>query len=490
MSLFPENPGTAETARPDLNRRTVLKRAGAISLLAIPAVGLLEACATGGGSDTTNQSNGGTKSAKNPLGVQEDAPVEVVIFAGGYGDTYATKYHVPLYEKAFPKATVKESSTQDIQGTLQPRFSGGNPPDVVDNSGTKFMDFGALIGDNQLQDLTDLLNAPSVDDASKTVKDTLVDGTVEVGTYADKDGNNPKPYVLNYVFTVYGIWYNAKLFQTKGWTVPTTWADFTALLDKIHAAGITPYGYAGANAAYYQYLVILSSAAKLGGADILKSIDNLEDGAWTNDAVKQSATAWAQIGAKYSDKSYLGLIHTNVQLKQDQDQLAFYPSGNWLENEMKDSTPAAFNYAMMPVPSLTASDKLDATSLYATAGEPFIVAAKGKNPKGGLEYLRQMLSKEGAKDFTTATGSLTSVAHASDGMQLSPGLSSSSDALSKAKAAFYYRFDQWYKDLDTELRAATNELFYQGGTADHFCQRMQAKADAIKKDSSIQKFKR
>jgi N-acetylglucosamine transport system substrate-binding protein len=484
MSLSPENPGTAETAKPDLSRRTVLKRASAIGLLAVPAVGLLEACATGGDSTPTDQSTGGAKSSTNPLGVDAKAAVEVVIFAGGYGDTYATKYHVPLYEKAFPDAKVNESSTQDIQGTLQPRFSGGTPPDVVDNSGTKFMDFGALISDGQLQDLTDLLNAPSVDDASKTVKDTLVDGTVEVGTYSGK------PYVMNYVFTVYGIWYNAKLFQTKGWTVPATWADFTALLDKIKAAGVTPYGYAGAIAAYYQYLVILSSAAKLGGADILKNIDNLADGAWMADPVKQSAAAWAEIGAKYSDKSYLGLIHTNVQLKQDQDQLAFYPSGNWLENEMKDSTPAGFNYAMMPVPSLTASDKLDASSLFATAGEPFIVAAKGKNPKGGLEYLRRMLSKEGAKDFTTATGSLTSVAHASDGMQLSPGLSSSSDALSKAKTAFYYRFDQWYKDLDTELRAATNELFYQGGSADHFCQRMQAKADAIKKDSSIQKFSR
>jgi N-acetylglucosamine transport system substrate-binding protein len=489
MSLSPETPGTAQTAKPDLSRRTVLRRAAAVGLLAVPAVGLLEACATGGDSPS-DQSTGGTKSAKNPLGVDESAPLEVVIFAGGYSDKYATDYHVPLYKKAFPKATVKESSTQDIQGTLQPRFSGGTPPDVVDNSGTKFMDFGALISDNQLQDLTDLLNAASVDDASKTVKDTLVPGTVEVGTYSDKNGANPKPYVLNYVFTVYGIWYNAKLFQTKGWTAPTTWADFTALLDKIKAAGITPYGYAGANASYYQYLVILTSAAKLAGADILKNIDNLEPDAWTNDAVKQSAAAWAQIGAKYSDKAFLGLKHTDVQLKQDQDQVAFYPSGSWLESEQKDSTPATFNYAMMPVPSLTGADKLPATAVFATAGEPFIVAAKGKNPKGGMEYLRQMLSKEGAKDFTTATGSLTSVAGASEGISMSPGLASSSAALNAAKDTFYYRFDGWYKDLDTELRAATNELFYQGGTADHFCQRMQAKADAIKKDSSIQKFKR
>jgi N-acetylglucosamine transport system substrate-binding protein len=483
MSLSPEIPGVVQATSSTIDRRTLLRRAAAASLVALPAAGLLEACATGGGTPTGG-SSGGAVSATNPLGVKEDAPLEVVIFDGGYHDTYATKYHVPEYQKAFPKATVKESSTQDIQGTLQPRFSGGNPPDVVDNSGSKFLDFGALITDNQLQDLTALYDAASVDDQSKKVRDILVPGTIEQGVY------NGKPFVLNYAYTVYGIWYNKQLFAKNSWTAPKTWADFTALLDKIKAAGIVPYAYAGANASYYQYLVILSSAAKLGGADILKNIDNLEDGAWTADAVKQSAAAWAEIGAKYSDKANLGLKHTDVQLKQDQDKVAFYPSGSWLESEQKASTPASFTYAMMPVPSLTSSDKLEPEALYAAAGEPFIVAAKGKNPKGGMEYLRQMLSKAGAQGFTKETGSLTCVKGAAEGLTLSEGTQSANTALSAAKTTFNYLFDGWYKPLEQELRAATNELFYQGGTADKFVTRMQAKADAIKKDSSITKFHR
>jgi N-acetylglucosamine transport system substrate-binding protein len=480
MTLSPETPATGESGKSDLSRRTVLRRAAAVGVLAIPAVGILDACASGSDSTKTN-TGGGNVSDTNPLGIDPNLPVEVVIFNGGYGDKYATDVHVPLYQKAWPNSKVTESKAEEISTTLQPRFAGGNPPDVIDNSGSKLMDNGALVSAGQLQDLTPLLNAKSVDNPAKTVKDTLVDGTVDSGLYQGK------PYALNYVYTVYGIWYNAKLFASKGWKPASTWSDFTALLDQIKAAGITPYGYAGANASYYQYLVILSSAAKLGGADILKNIDNLEDGAWTVDAVKQAATAWAEIGAKYTDKSFLGLRHTEVQLKQDNDQVAFYPSGNWLENEQKANTPATFEYAMMPVPSLTSSDKLDATALFATAGEGFIVAAQGKNPKGGMEYLRQMLSVAGAKGFTQQTGSLTSVQGASEGLTLPPGLQSSSKALAAAKNTFNYRFDGWYGALDTELRAATNELFYQGGTADKFCTRMQAKADAIKKDPSITK---
>nr|BFE75013.1 hypothetical protein GCM10020092_083140 [Actinoplanes digitatis] len=76
-------------------------------------------------------------------------------------------------------------------------------------------------------------------------------------------------------------------------------------------------------------------------------------------------------------------------------------------------------------------------------------------------------------------------------MEISPGLTSGNKALGAAGAdTFSFRFDTWYKKLDDELRAATNELFYQGGTADKFVTRMQKAADAIKKDPSIEKFTR
>src|SRR6476660_4830442 len=317
--------GSAPETTPDLTRRSVLRSAVALGLVAGPAAGLLSACATNS-DDGDGDKAAGTKSDKNPLGIKEDAPIEVVIFNGGYGDKYATDVHKPLYEKAWPKSQVKLSSTQEISTTLQPRFSGGTPPEFVNNSGAKSMDFGTLVSEGQLQDLTDLFDAPSVDDPAKKVRDTLVPGTVEVGSF------NGKPYVLYYVSTVFGLWYSGKLFKDKGWTAPKTWAEFLALCENIKKAGIAPYAYAGANAAYYQWNVILTHAAKIGGEDVLKHIDNLEDGAWKAEPVRQAAAAWAEIGAKYNLPGAEGLRHTDVQLKQNQYQLAMYPSGDWLEN--------------------------------------------------------------------------------------------------------------------------------------------------------------
>jgi N-acetylglucosamine transport system substrate-binding protein len=357
---------------------------------------------------------------------------------------------------------------------------------MINNSGSNLMDMGAIVKAGQAADLTDLYDAPSWDIAGKTVRETLVPGAIDVGTF------NGKPYAMNYAFTVFGLWYNAKLFAKHNWTPPATWADFTALCDKVKAAGITPFGYAGANASYYMVRAVLTSAAKIGTEQVLKDIDNLKAGAWQAPAIKQAAQAWGEIGNKYINKTFLGLKHTEVQLQQNQDKLAMYPCGSWLENEQAKDTPPTFEYAVMPLPSVTTSDQLPATAINAAASEGYFAAAKGKNPQGGKEYMRAMLSKEGAKGFTELTKSLTVVSGAAEGLTLSPGLTSANKMLSAAgKDVFLgYLFDSWYKKLDDESRSAVNELMFKGGDATKFCDRMEKASQAVAKDSSITKFTR
>jgi N-acetylglucosamine transport system substrate-binding protein len=467
-----------------VDRRTLLRNAGAVGLLAVPAVSMLAACA--GGSDNTQKQATGTKSADNPLGIDDKTGVEIVIFDGGLGTKYATDVDTPLFNKKWPNAKITYSATQTVATTIKPRLNAGSPPDMINNSGSDLMDMGAIVKAGQAADLTDLFAAPSLDIAGKTVADTLVPGAVQQGTY---DG---KPYAVNYSFTVFGLWYNKKLFDKNSWTVPTTWADFTALLDKIKAAGITPFGFAGANASYYMVRAIMTSAAKIGTEQVLKDLDNLKPGAWQAPAIMQAAQAWGEVGNKYINKSFLGLRHTEVQLQQDQDKMAIYPCGSWLENEQAKDTPPTMEYAVMAYPSVTTSDQLPATAINAAAGEIYFAAAKSKNPQGGKEYLRTMLSKEAALGFTKLTKSLTVVSGAADGVTISPGLTSANDLLSKAGKDIFvgYLYDTWYKKLDDASREAANELMFKGGDAKKFCDTMEAASQAVAKDSSITKFTR
>src|SRR5690242_12560662 len=235
-----------------VDRRTILRvaLAGGVVLPALTLAG----CATSGGGSTTNTSAaGGTKSDKNPFGMAANSTVEAVIFNGGYGFDYVT-FAAGVLEKAQPgsKATVKPST--QIAQELQPRFVGGNPPDLIDNSGANAIGLNTIV--DQLEDLNDVFQAKNLE--GTTIKDTLYPGVEAPGTI------NGKLAAINYVQTVYAIWYSASLFEQNGWTVPKTWDEAIALGAKAKAKGKYLMLWGKEAATYYQTLAI-ASAIKEGG---------------------------------------------------------------------------------------------------------------------------------------------------------------------------------------------------------------------------------
>jgi len=461
-----------------INRRDLLRLA-ALAGVAVPVLG---ACAMSGGGPGPVAAVGEV-SATNPLGVLIDKPVEVVIFDGGFGDRYATEIHEPMLRKKHAGLQVKHVSTKEIAKTLRPRFAGGNPPDFVNNDGADNIDFGALVADGQLADLTPLLDAPTWGDPSKKVRDTLSPAALEIGMF---DG---KFVVLPYVNVMWGIWYSTALFEERGWQVPATWAEFLALCEEIKAAGLAPFTYAGKYPGYV-FEPLLTMAAKIGGKDVLTNIDNLEDGAWRIEPVRQAAEAWAEIGAKYLLQGTVGFNHTESQGKQNAGEAAMLPCGTWLENEQKSVAPADFGYAVFPVPSLSASDRMPQATLHSVPSGAYCVPARAANPRGGMEYMRAMLSTEGASRFTGLVGSLTTVKGAT-GSDMPPGLRSASAALTAAgEDTVYWRFASWYREIDSEAGTATGALMSGRIDANAFTERIQRRADSIKKNASIKKFRR
>ena len=194
------------------SRRLFLQRAVLVSVAAAGGGSMLTGCASGGGGSSTE--SGGETSAENPFGVKADAPLDVVIFKGGYGDDYA-KFHEELYKKKFSAAEVKHAGITDIRQQLQPRFNSGNPPDVIDNSGAEQLPLATLADTGQLADLTPLFDAESIDGGK--IRDSLNPVALEAGDYGGK------VLVLNYALEVYGLWYDKTLFDKKGWKPAETW---------------------------------------------------------------------------------------------------------------------------------------------------------------------------------------------------------------------------------------------------------------------------
>ncbi|MET9245089.1 N-acetylglucosamine/diacetylchitobiose ABC transporter substrate-binding protein [Nonomuraea sp. NPDC003709] len=469
----------------EITRRQLLRRLGMTAFVAGPGAGLLSACATAGtgGEPSAAPSITASAGSKNPFGVDPKKPLEVVIFSGGYGDAYAKDLHEELYKKEFPGVSIKHNATQQIGTQLRPRFAGGDVPDVLNNSGPDSMDLAALAAENHLADLTVLFDAPSIDDPAKKIRDTVTPAVI------DNAKINGKDLVLNYTVSHRALWYNAKLFASKGWSLPRTWAEFTALGDTAKQEGILLFAYPGQKGPYYQLWNVLYTAAKIGGNQVIIDIDNLVDNAWNAEPMKQAVTAWVDIQAKYGDKAYFGLDHTQTQVKQLQNKLLFYPVGSWVENEMAKDKPDDFEYAIAPIPDVTAADKMPYGAIQVGVGENFVVAAKGKNPQGGLEYLRIMLSKDGARGFTEKTENLTVVNGAAAGLDLPAGLMSAAKAQDAAGQNIITdaRFEGWYKELFDYGTQQINVVMAGRITPERFCANMQKKADEIKKDDAVAK---
>jgi N-acetylglucosamine transport system substrate-binding protein len=464
-----------------VSRRGLLH--GAAALGAVTGAGALTGCAMGGDSDSDSAK--GDVNATNPLGVKDDAPLEVVIFNGGFGEEYA-KAHEAMYRERYPKAEIKHSATQKINEALQPRFVAGDVPDVLNNSGGYQIDFNGLVSQGALADLGDLLAAPSLDDAKVPVRDTLLPGTVEVGSY---DG---KFLSLNYAYSAYGIWYSEKLFAERGWQYPRTWDQMIALCRQIKAAGIAPWTYPGVHARYMSW-PILAAAGKLGGLDVLKAIDNLEPNAWKHEAVRAAADAFYQLVVDgFIQPGAEGMDHIQSQTEWCRGNAAFISDGSWLENEQKAVTPADFRMAVAPVPSLTTGDRLPFEAIRGAGSEPFVVPAKAKNARGGMDYLRVMLSRKGASDFTAKVNSLTCVRGVGTGGSSSPGLASVTKLLDAAgRNTFTWLYSSYYRPLErNHVNAASADMFARRITAAQFIDRCQQAADEIARDPAVKKYKR
>ena len=462
----------------DPSRRILLKRAGLAAVAVAGGSSFLSACASGGSS--SNEQDRAARTSENPFGVQASAPLSVVIFNGGYGEEYA-KFHESLYNDQFPEADISHKAITDIRQQMQPLFTAGNPPDVLDNAGAEAMPISTLADSGQLADLTELFDADAIGFEGETVRDKLNPVAIESGTYDDK------PMVLNYALQVYGIWYDRALFDQKGWEPAESWDDFLALCEEIKGSGMAPMAHQG-KYPYYIQQVLMDMAVKHGGPEVVYAIDSLESGAWENDSIHAAATALAEIKSKgYMLPGTEGLDHIQSQTRWNEHKAAFIPCGSWLENEQKEVAPKGFETTVAPTPLLPGA-KLPFDCTRVEAAEAFIVPAKAKNVAGGMAYMRKMLSKEGAAEFTKLTAAPTVVDGATEGLDLTPGAESAIALIdSGGDNNWNYYYAVWYTPLDPKIQSVVAELAAGRINADEFCSQAQSAADEIAEDPNTKK---
>jgi len=472
-----EGNATATTNRKDLDRRMFMR--GALAAAAVvPLSSVLAACA-GSGSDDDNKQKTGTKSSENPFGMADKSSVDAVIFDGGYGTDYVS-FAAALMEKNLAGSSVKVSATTEIAQELQPRFVGGDPPDLIDNSGENAIGFATIL--DQLEDLSDVLDANNLEGTK--ISDTLFGGVEAPGTFGDKFA------ALNYVLTVYAVWYSASLFQENGWEPPTTWDEALDLGAKAKAKGKYLFLWGKEAATYYQTLAI-GSAIKEGGDEVRLALENLKEDCWSLPAVQDVFTAMSEIiKAGYVKPGGSGTQFTAAQAQWSNTQDALlYPSGSWIENEMKDQTKSDFQMTGFPEMTVTTSSQMPYTALHSTAGEPFIVPSQAKNVAGGKELLRTMLSKDAATNFAKTKLAPTIVKDTvpADGFGSTALVSQSKMLTDAGSDVFTWGFVDLY-GMNVDQLVVWNSFLAGDKSVTELTSGLQEITDKVREDDSIKKI--
>ena len=323
--------------RASTNRRGFLRGAAAVGVGATLAPYLGKAGIVG--ATTVPPGGEGTAAAGvdavNPFGIADSSTVDAVIFNGGYGIDYV-EFAADIFEQTHEGSTVEVSPSTLIAPELQPRFVSGDPPDIIDNSGAQSIGMATIL--DQLEDLTDVIDAPNLEGV--TIRDTLYGGVLAPGTFEGKLA------AINYALTVYAIWYSSSLFEENRWTPPTTWAEALELGAAAAEQDKYLFGWGQEAATYYQTFCI-DSAIMQGGDEVRLALSNLAEGCWSLQPVQDVfAGLKAIIDAGYMQPGGAGTQFVQAQAQWSNDQSALlYPSGSWIENEMKDTDRRGFRHA-------------------------------------------------------------------------------------------------------------------------------------------------
>jgi alpha-glucoside transport system substrate-binding protein len=295
-------------------------------------------------------------------------------WSGAEGEAFQAV--VDGFAKANPAVQVKVDVVpfDQTQALLTQQFVAGNPPDVA-------VALPGIVRQLSAQGLLRHL-------------DPLWDLWIADGQYNDSlravvAGSDNHSDAVYFKGNVNGlIWYATAVAKARGMaTPPTTWAEYTALLDKIKATGIAPFS-VGAKEVWVPTQWVDPVLLSVAGLD---TYTQLQQGKirWSDPKVVQAFTVLAGLIKNYWPPDALDTSFNDEVCGWVSGKHVFADNGAFV-NGVVSSCDKAFkpgtDYAFFPQPSYQAGNK----PAQAVSGDLFVGAASTKNQAATLAFLRYL----------------------------------------------------------------------------------------------------
>lgn len=221
----------------------------------------------------------------------------------------------------------------------------GSPSDVTEQ----------LIKGKKLYELNNVL-AATIPGETVTVADKIANGFLDTSvTMPYGDG---KTYLAPMFQSPWGLFYNAKLFETKRWNVPTTWDEMWELAEDALAVDMYLFAYYDAEDMESFINALMYS---VGGADFYTAVVNGEEGVWESKEARNFVKILDRL-AKYTHPEFMGLEKDSpeyLHLVIHQDAL-FVPNNTRFTSEMtlqvQSISNGTFAWGMTSLPATSPED--------------------------------------------------------------------------------------------------------------------------------------
>ena len=316
------------------------------------ALALLAGC---GGAPASS----GSTAASGSAGNAENATIKVAALVSGYENTYPGMWQEVC--DAFTAQTginVELTLEQNLEDVLNATMQGGDYPDVIHlATGRPAGLTEQFINGKMIADITDVLDM-TVPGEDVKVGDKIIEGFTE--TSATNPYGDGKTYLAPMFYSPCGLFYNAGLFEEKGWEVPTTWDEMWELGDKAMEEGIYLFTYP--TAGYFDaFLYALMNV--VGGPEFFEKATHYEEGIWETPEADQLFEILDKL-ADYTHPSTPAQANNqdftrNQLMDPCTDEALFMPNGTWIIGEMAEAEIAqdvadGFQWGMTALPALDA----------------------------------------------------------------------------------------------------------------------------------------
>ena len=319
-------------------------------LLALAMVMSLAACGASEAPAATE-----APKAESPASPAPEAPAAepVTIKVAAIETAYGSQVWADVAAAFEAETGIKVELTTDknLEDVLTGPMQNGEFPDVVHlATGRPAGLTEQLVKANALHPLTNAL-ALTIPGETVKVSEKIAGGFTDnniVAPYGDG-----VTYMAPMFYSPCGLFYNAKLFEDKGWAVPTTWDEMWALGETAKAEGIYLFTYP--TAGYYDaFMFALMNA--IGGPDFFNAITTYQEGAWDSENGKTLLNILDKL-ASYTHPSTPAQANNQDFTKNQQMAMngsaLFMPNGTWITGEMADYAATLDNFAwgMTAVPA-------------------------------------------------------------------------------------------------------------------------------------------